>query len=69
MIKVPTPVNRSVHCDQLNRAVIIINSAIELGIGGSARLARLAISHQVVIKGSAICRPRARTIVRLCVRS
>lgn len=44
-------------------------SPMRLGRGGSAKLARLAINHHVVIRGSTICRPRARTIVRLCVRS
>lgn len=33
---------------------IIISSAIKLGRGGRARLARLAINHQAVINGSAI---------------
>jgi len=28
-------------------------------------LARLAINHQVVIRGRTICNPRAKTIVRL----
>jgi len=44
-------------------------SPMRLGRGGSAKLARLAINHHVVIRGSTICSPRARTIVRLCVRS
>ena len=65
----PVPVNASVHQDQLNKEVIIISSPIRLGSGGRARLARLAINHHVVIKGSTICKPRARSIVRLCVRS
>lgn len=58
-----------VHQDQLNRDVKIISSPIRLGRGGSARLARLAINHQDVISGRAICRPRANNIVRLWVRS
>lgn len=58
-----------VHQDQPNREAITISSPIKLGRGGSARLARLAINHHVVIRGSASCRPRARTSVRLCVRS
>lgn len=69
MIKVPAPVNSRVHLDQLKRAVIIINSPIKLGRGGRPRLARLAMNHHVVIKGMAVCRPRARIIVRLWVRS
>lgn len=55
--------------DQLNREVIIISSPIRLGRGGRARFAKLAINHQHVIKGRIICIPRARTIVRVCVRS
>ena len=69
MIRVPAPVSASVHQDQLNREVMIINSPMRLGSGGSARLARLAMNHQVVIRGRMICRPRARSMVRLCVRS
>lgn len=69
MIRVPVPVRARVHHDQLNRDVIIISSPIRLGRGGRARLARLEMNHQVAIRGRTICRPRARTIVRLCVRS
>lgn len=58
-----------VHQDQLNREVTIISSPMRFGRGGSARLARLAINHQAVIRGRAICSPRASSIVRLCVRS
>lgn len=54
MIKVPAPVKARVNQDQLNREVIIINSPMRLGSGGRARFARLAINHQVVIRGSAI---------------
>lgn len=69
MIKTPRPVREIVHEAQLNKEVIIISSPMRLGRGGSARLARLAINHQVVISGRAICSPRASSIVRLCVRS
>lgn len=69
MMRVPPPVNTIVHHDQLNKEVIIISSPIRLGSGGSARLARLAKNHQAVIRGRITCRPRARSIVRLCVRS
>lgn len=65
----PAPVSVSVHQDQLNREVMIISSPIRLGSGGRARLARLAMNHQQVIKGKIIWRPRARSIVRLWVRS
>lgn len=69
MISVPSPVRAIVHQDQLNREVMIINSPMRLGRGGSARLARLAMNHQAVMRGRAICRPRASSMVRLCVRS
>lgn len=69
MIKVPAPVKIRVQGDQSNIVEITINSAIRLGRGGNARFARLAMNHEVAIKGRAICNPRARTIVRLCVRS
>lgn len=54
MIRVPVPVSARVHQDQLNREIIIISSPIRLGRGGSARLAKLAINHQVAIRGRAI---------------
>lgn len=65
VIRVPAPVSRRVNQDQLNREVMIISSPMRLGSGGSARLARLARNHQDVIRGRMVCRPRARTIVRL----
>lgn len=68
-MSVPAPVRASVQFDQLNREVMIINSAMRLGSGGRARFARDAINHQAVIRGKTICSPRASTIVRLCVRS
>ena len=69
MMRVPAPVRIRVHQDQLNSEVMIISSPMRFGRGGRARFAKLAINHHVVIRGSAIWRPRARTIVRLCVRS
>ena len=69
MIRVPAPVRASVHQDQLKREVMIISSPIRLGRGGKARLARLPMNHHVAMRGRAICKPRARTIVRLWVRS
>ena len=41
------------------------NSPIRLIVGGRAKLARLANSHQVAISGRSVCRPRARIKVRL----
>lgn len=69
MIRVPAPVKTSVHGDQLNIAVMMKSSPIRFGRGGRARLARLAMNHHVAVKGKIICRPRARIIVRLWVRS
>jgi hypothetical protein len=65
VISVPSPVRIRVQYDQLNIEVMIISSPIRLGRGGRARLAKLAINHQVVIKGRIICIPRARSMVRL----
>lgn len=69
VMRVPVPVRRRVQLDQLNKEVIIISSPMRLGRGGRARLARLAMNHQVVMRGSSTCKPRARIIVRLWVRS
>lgn len=63
------PVRRIEGLDQLNKDVMIMSSPIRLIDGGSARLARLARNHHVAIRGKIICKPRARVIVRLCVRS
>ena len=41
------------------------SSSIRLIVGGRARLVKLAKSHQVAISGRNVCRPRARSIVRL----
>lgn len=68
-MRVPAPVSTSVHQDQLNKEVMIMSSPIRLGSGGRAKLARLAINHQQVIRGRTIWRPRARSMVRLWVRS
>lgn len=69
MISVPIPVRRIVQGDQLNKVEIMVNSPIRFGSGGSAKLARLAMNHHTAVSGKIICSPRARIIVRLCVRS
>lgn len=69
MIIAPPPVKTRVQWAQLNNEEIIINSPRRLGRGGRARFARQEINHHVVIKGKAICMPRARSIVRVWVRS
>lgn len=51
--------------DQENSEIVIISSPIRLIVGGRARLARLAMIHQVAIRGKIICSPRAIIIVRL----
>lgn len=68
-MSVPAPVSARVHQDQLKSDVIIISSPIKFGSGGRARLARLAINHHVAISGRITCNPRAKSMVRLCVRS
>lgn len=55
--------------DHENIAIITNSSPIRLMDGGRARLVRLASSHQAAIRGSKVCNPRARIIVRLCTRS
>lgn len=45
------------------------SSPIRLIVGGRAKLVRLAKSHQVAISGRKVCRPRAKIIVRLWIRS
>lgn len=69
MSSVPRPVSKIVQGDQLNNVVMIISSPIRLGRGGSAKLARFAINHHTAVSGKITCRPRARIIVRLWVRS
>lgn len=58
-----------VHWDHLKREEIIRISPIRFGDGGRARFARLARNQEVAISGRIICRPRARSSVRVCVRS
>ena len=48
---------------------MVISSPIRFGSGGRARFARLLINQDVAISGRIVCMPRARSIVRLCVRS
>lgn len=45
------PVRIMVKKDQLKRAVMIVNSAIKLVVGGRAIFVRFAKSHQVVMSG------------------
>lgn len=63
------PIRIIVMLDQENEAIITNISPSRLIVGGRARLVRLASNHHIAIKGSSVCRPRARIIVRLWVRS
>lgn len=45
------------------------SSPMRFGLGGRARLARLAKNHDVAISGKIICMPRASSSVRLWIRS
>lgn len=69
MIKMLVPSRMIDGFDQENIETVIISSPIRLIVGGRARLARLAMIHQVAIKGNTICRPRAMIMVRLWIRS
>lgn len=55
--------------DQEKDEMITVSSPRRLIVGGKARLAKLANSHQANIKGRIVCKPRARIIVRLWIRS
>lgn len=55
--------------DHENTDMVTNSSPIRLMDGGKARFIRLAKNHQAAISGKIICNPRARIIVRLCVRS
>lgn len=63
------PIRVMVMLDHENVATTTNSSPIRLMVGGSARLVRLASSHQAAISGRSVCRPRARIIVRLWIRS
>lgn len=51
--------------DQEKVEITTSNSPTRLIVGGSARLVRLANNHQEAIRGSSVCKPRAKIIVRL----
>ncbi len=67
--RVAAPVRRIVKEDQLNKAIIMVSSAIRFVVGGSAMFERLARSHHVAIRGRRGWRPRVRRRIRVCVRS
>lgn len=63
------PIRRIVMLDHENEAITTNNSPTRLIVGGRARLVRLASSHHAAINGRSVCRPRARIMVRLWMRS
>lgn len=69
VIMIFTPIRIMVALDHENEVITTSNSPIRLIVGGSARLVRLANNHHAAISGSRVCRPRARIMVRLWVRS
>ena len=69
MITMFVPMRMMVRFDHEKVDMIMSSSPIRLMIGGRARFARHASSHQVAISGRKICGPRARIMVRLWIRS
>lgn len=57
--------NIIVKLDQEKEAKIVNSSPIRLMVGGKARLARFARSHQRASSGNSAWRPRVNIIVRL----
>jgi len=65
VITVPAPVRIMVQKDQLKREQITKSSLMRLGSGGRARFAKIAKSHQAVMRGRIACIPRIRARVRV----
>lgn len=63
------PIRMIDRLDQVNVDTTTNSSPIRLIEGGNARFIRLASNHQAAIRGRIVCRPRARIIVRLWMRS
>lgn len=63
------PSRMMVMLDHENEAITTNSSPTKLIVGGRARLVRLASNHHAAINGKSICKPRARIIVRLWIRS
>ena len=64
-----SPIKIIVILDHEKVDITTNSSPIRLIVGGRARLVRLTRSHQVVISGRSVCKPRAKIIVRLWIRS
>ena len=69
MITILSPIRIIVMLDHEKVDITTNSSPIRLIVGGRARLVRLAKSHQVAISGRSVCRPWARIIVQLWIRS
>ncbi len=63
------PVRIIVKFDHVKVDRIINSSPIKLIDGGKAKLVKVARVHHMAISGRIDCRPRARIIVRLWIRS
>ena len=64
-----SPIKIIVILDHEKVDITTNSSPIRLIVGSRARLVRLARSHQVAISGKSVCRPRAKIIVWLWIRS
>lgn len=69
MISMDRPRRTMVGGHQLNMAEIIRSSPVKFMLGGVAMFIRFAISHQVVIIGRMLWKPRVSIRIRVCVRS
>lgn len=69
MISIDRPRRAMVGGHQLNMAEIIRSSPVKFMLGGVAMFIRFAISHQVVIIGRILWKPRVSNRIRVCVRS
>lgn len=69
MINTDSPRRIMVGGHQLNMAEIIRSSPVKFMLGGVAMFMRFAISHQVVIIGRMLWKPRVSIRIRVCVRS
>lgn len=69
MISMESPNIIIVVGHQLNREDAIRSSPVKFILGGVAMFIRLTMSHQAVIIGRMLWRPRVRTKIRVLVRS
>ena len=69
IITILVPIRIIVRFDHEKVDITTNSSPVRLIVGGRTRFVRLASNHQVAISGRRICRPRARIIFRLWIRS